>query len=182
MQSSATRAQESAEDQTIDATPPAIPTQGLGSNLHQREPLLNLFWILCGIAICIYSFRLGVFGPSGPDSGFFPMLAGAVMTLAGVALLFTRGARVETTRHFWPEQASARRVSMVLGGLILMTLLTRFAGFLTAAVIVMPLLLRAIEGRSWRFAITVGVVSAGIVFFLFDTLLGTLLPRGPWGF
>jgi putative tricarboxylic transport membrane protein len=182
MQSSATRAHESAEDQAIDSVPPATHIDGVGTNLHQREPMLNLFWILCGIAICIYSFRLGVFGPSGPDSGFFPMLAGAVMTIAGVALWFTRSARVETTRHFWPERGSARRVSMVLGGLILMTLLTRFAGFLTASVIVMPLLLRAIEGRSWRFAIIVGVISAGIVFFLFDTLLGTLLPRGPWGF
>jgi hypothetical protein len=179
---SATRAPQSPEDHAIDAAPPAGRIGGLGANLHHREPLLNLFWILSGVAICVYSFRLGVFGRNGPESGFFPMLAGAVMGIAGVALFLTRNARVETARHFWPEHGSAQRVSLVLGGLVLMTLLMRFAGFLTAAVIMMPLLLRAIEGRSWRFAIAVGVVSAGIVFFLFDTMLGTLLPRGPLGF
>jgi hypothetical protein len=180
MQSSAKRPWESPD--ATESAPPAASSSGLGANLHRREPLLNLFWLLIGIAVCAYSFRLGVFGPNGPDSGFFPMLAGAVMTVTGAALLFAPGARVEAARHFWPEHGAARRVALVLGSLIAMTLLMRFAGFLTAAVIMMPLLLRAIEGRSWRFAITVGVASAAVVFFLFDTLLGTLLPRGPFGF
>ena len=46
----------------------------------------------------------------------------------------------------------------------------------------MPLLLRAIEGRSWLFVISVGAVSAAIVYLVFNTLLGTVLPRSPFGF
>jgi putative tricarboxylic transport membrane protein len=171
----------SAEEDAIGAVPPVAQAAGPGPGLHRRESLLNWFWIVSGIAVCVYSYRLGVFGPNGPDSGFFPMLAGAVMGITGAALLLLRATRVESTLCFWPEQGAARRVCLVLGGLIALIVLMRFAGFLTAAVIMMPLLLRAIDGRSWRFALIVGILSAGIVFVLFDTLLGTLLPRGPLG-
>lgn len=93
-----------------------------------------------------------------------------------------QSSRVDAAHHFWAEKGSSRRVGMVMGGLMLMTLLMWFAGFIIAALIMMPLLLRAIEQRSWLFVIVVGFASTASAYLLFNTLLGTLLPRSPWGF
>jgi hypothetical protein len=158
------------------------PDVKYGANLKRIEPWVNIFWIACGLAVCVYSLNLGLFGSGGPATGFFPMIAGVLLTATGSALLVTHSSRVDAAHHFWPEQGSARRVSMVMGGLMLMTLLMWFVGFIVAALIMMPVLLRAIEKRSWLFVTVVGSISTAAAYLLFNTLLGTLLPRSPWGF
>jgi len=155
---------------------------GFGIDLRRSETWLNVFWVVLGLAICAYSFRLRIYGTNGPATGFFPMLAGAVVLATGLGLLLAQKSRVEGGLHFWPEQGSARRVWLVLGGLALLIVLMRYAGFIIAALVMMPLLLRAIEGRSWPFVLCVGAVSAAIVYLVFSTLLGTVLPRSPFGF
>ena len=153
-----------------------------GVNLRRIEPWLNLLWVAVGLAVCVYSVKLGLFGPSGPATGLFPMIAGVVMAASGSALFVVQSSRVDAAHHFWAEQGSSRRVCMVMGGLMLMTLLMWFVGFILAAMVMMPLLLRAIERRSWPFVIVTGFVSTAAAYLLFNTLLGTILPRSPWGF
>lgn len=153
-----------------------------GINLRRIEPWLNLLWITAGVAVCVYSFKLGLFGPGGPATGLFPMIAGVILAVSGSALFVMQSSRVDAANHFWTEKGSSHRVCMVMGGLMLMTLLMWFVGFILAALIMMPLLLRAIEQRSWLFVIVVGFASTVSAYLLFNTLLGTILPRSPWGF
>jgi hypothetical protein len=38
------------------------------------ERALNAFWILLGAAAAAYAWTLGLVGPSGPESGLFPLI------------------------------------------------------------------------------------------------------------
>ena len=153
-----------------------------GVTVAPFETPLNLFWILLGVALCVYSGRLGVFGPSGPDSGFFPMLAGAMIALAGALLLLQKGSRVAKDTTFWSERGGAARVCSLVFGMFVLVLLTRYLGFLAASVLMMPILMRLIEKRSMWYAVVVGLCTTAAVQMVFIYLLGMRMPRGPFGF
>jgi hypothetical protein len=142
---------------------------------------LAALWLLGGLAACGYALALGVFGPGGPDAGFFVLIAGAVMSAAGAGLLLTSKRRSVPTDR-WPRGAAARRVLLVLLGTVALIVAIRWLGFLVASMLTMPLLLSVIERRSLGFVLGVGCGSALAAWLLFGPLLGLALPRGPWGF
>lgn len=151
---------------------------------------LSLFWVLFGLALGQQSVALGVSGPGGPGSGLFPLLAALLIGGGGAALLLRdvvrRGAPApgeEIAYRFWPEPGSARRVLMLLGVMGAMVLAVPWLGFALAGAIGLPLLYRTIAPTApfWKAAL-VGVVAAAGVHLLFAVLLGTPLPRGPFGF
>ena len=43
------------------------------------ERALNVFWIVLGVAVAAQSWQIGISGPSGPESGLFPLIAGVIM-------------------------------------------------------------------------------------------------------
>jgi hypothetical protein len=146
------------------------------------EVPLNLLWIALGIALCVYSAQLGVMGPSGPDSGFFPMMAGALIAGSGLLLLLQKGSRVPAGTPFWLDGSAARRVSALIVGMFALILLTRYLGFLIASVVMIPVLMRLIEKRSIAYAIVVGLCTTAAVQLVFIYLLGMRMPRGLFGF
>ena len=145
------------------------------------DQAVSALWLIAGLGVCAYAVQLGLYTPSGPDSGFFVLIAGAVMALAG-AVLLAGSARAVAPPDRWPRGAGARRVLLVLAGTAVLILLMRWLGFVLAALLMMPLLLRVIERRSIVFMLAVGWGAAIATFLLFGKLLGTTLPRGPWGF
>lgn len=171
---------------------------GRGEPLSRIEPWIDIVWVAGGLTLCLYAQRLGAWGPSGPDSGFFPMVAGAIVLTGGVAQLLG----VSRRRHrrdaadparrahpgavddppFWDEPGASRRVLALLAGMVALILLVRHAGFIVAALATMPFLLRQVEKRSWPYAIAVAVIATAAVHVLFGKLLGMQMPRGPWGF
>lgn len=145
------------------------------------ERTLNAVWIALGLATCAAALQLGLAGPSGPDSGLFPFIGGALLALAGAALL-ARG-RADAARSVeWPRGAGLRRVLTVLAGLAAMTALIPLIGFVVAAFVTMVVLLRAIERAGWVQVLALAAAATLAVHTLFVRLLAVLLPRGPWGF
>jgi len=139
-------------------------------------------WVLLGLAVCAYARTLGFLGPAGPDSGFFPMITGALIAVSG-ALLLARPAELTDAGQPMFDQgpAAAARVLLVIGALLAMILLIPYLGFLLTGAIVTPLLLRAIDGRSWAFCIGVGASSAAAIVLLFSKALNVPLPVSPLG-
>lgn len=121
---------------------------------------------------------------SGPDSGFFPMLAGVIVLAGGIAQLLTTTRRRHSAEDlpFWDNAGAPRRVLTLLTGIVALILLTRYAGFIVASLTMLPFLLRQVEKRSWLYAITVAVIATIAVHVLFVKLLGMQMPRGPLGF
>jgi hypothetical protein len=150
--------------------------------LRQLDLLFNAVWLLVGVAVCATSFSLGVLGPSGPDSGFFPLLAGLAMAAAAALLLATRAHAHSDFEPFFPEEASLRRVLFVLATMVAMVAALPWLGFNLSGIVGMPLLVRTVGRPSWIFSILFGLAATLIVFYVFNTLLGMRLPRGPFGF
>lgn len=150
--------------------------------MRTLDRIVVVLWILLGIAVCAYARGLGVFGPSGPASGFFPMITGVVIALSGVAIGVSRSDRPPEAARFFPDGMAALRVGIVIGAILLMIVLIPHLGYLLTGVLVTPLLLRAIEPRSWAFCIGVGAAGAAAIVLLFAKGLNVPLPRGPLGF
>ena len=143
------------------------------------ERALNVFWILLGAATAAHAWTIGLAGPSGPDSGLFPLLAGLIVAGAGAALLCLPSHRAVAPA--WPRGAALARVLGVVAGLALMAGAIPYLGFAAASAVTMLVLLRTVERSSWigSIALTVGTVAG--VMWLFGHVLGMPLPRGPWG-
>jgi putative tricarboxylic transport membrane protein len=144
------------------------------------ERSLNAFWIVLGAAAASYAWTLGVIGPSGPDSGLFPLIAGLIILGAGLILLFQRSGYA--CAPDFPRGAALWRVGGVIGGLALMAFGVPYLGFAITGAITMLILLRTVEQSSWLVSILLAILSVAAVMWLFGRILGMPLPRGMWGF
>jgi hypothetical protein len=141
------------------------------------ERALNVFWILLGAAAAAYAWSLGLVGPSGPESGLFPLIAALIIMGAGSVLLL-KGPM--TTPEF-PRGAALRRIAGIVGGLAFMAIALPYAGFALTGALTMVILLRTTGDTSWAGSIALALASVALVVWLFGHALGMPLPRGPWG-
>lgn len=143
------------------------------------ERALNAFWILLGAAVAAYALRLGLIGPSGPESGLFPLISALIVMAAG-SVLFAR-ASTRTTAPQFPRGAALRRIAGIVAGLAVMAVALPHAGFALTGALTMMILLRTTGDTSWLGSIALALASVASVLWLFGHVLGMTLPRGPWG-
>jgi hypothetical protein len=140
------------------------------------ERALNAFWILLGAGAAWHAWTLGLTGPSGPESGLFPLLAALIVMAAGVVLSFR-----EPLRPALPRGAALRRVGGVVVGLALMAAVLPHAGFAVTGAVTMLVLLRTASSSGWLESVVLSLASVAAVVWIFGHVLGMVLPRGPWG-
>lgn len=152
---------------------------------------LNLFWLALGLATCWQSVKLGLSGSGGPGSGLFPLLAGLMIAGPGAVMLLAqamRGGRAAMrgevlAPRFWMSRGAVLRVTLMVVVCAGMIFAIPYTGFAIAGAVGIPLLFRTVAPeRPWWFAVLVGVIAAAAVHVIFAVLLGTPLPRGPFGF
>jgi putative tricarboxylic transport membrane protein len=144
------------------------------------ERALNVFWIVLGAAAAAYSWTLGVIGPSGPESGLFPLITSLIIMGAGLVLLLQWSANAVAPG--FPRGPAAWRVLGVLAGLALMAGAMPHLGFAVTGALTMLILLRTVENSSWLESVLLAIGSVAVISWLFGRVLGMPLPRGPWGF
>jgi putative tricarboxylic transport membrane protein len=143
------------------------------------ERAVNVFWIALGAAAAAYAYTLGLVGPSGPESGLFPLISALIVMVVGVVLLAWTGSRAVSP--VYPRRAALVRVLGVVGGLAFMALGIPFLGFAITGAITMMILLRTVEHARWVESVALSLGSVVAVVWLFGEVLGMALPRGPWG-
>lgn len=141
------------------------------------ERALNAFWILLGAATAAYAWTLGLIGPSGPESGLFPLIAALIVMGAGGVLLL----KGSFTTPQLPRGAALRRIAGIVAALAFMAIALPYAGFALTGALAMMVLLRTAGDTSWLGSIALALVSIAMVLWLFGHVLGMALPRGPWG-
>ena len=149
------------------------------------DQILNTFWILLGVGICIESVRLRLWNPSGPGSGFIPFMAGLLIGIIGFFLFLSdrsKASEQEEKGKFWENPVTRNRVLYLLASLCFMAVFMKRLGFLLTSVIVTIFMIRAIEPRKWLTLIVVSVGSCLAIFFLFKSLMQINLPKGFLGF
>jgi putative tricarboxylic transport membrane protein len=150
--------------------------------MQRLDRIFIAVWIMLGLGVCTYSVQLGLFGPAGPESGFFPFITGVLLIASGVGLAASPGQRLAGEGGLVDDPAARKRVVLVIAAVALMILMMPWIGFLTTATVMSPLLLRALEPRSWLFCVTTGGIAAVLIVLLFAQLLDVPLPVGPLGF
>lgn len=143
------------------------------------ERAVNVLWIALGAAGAAYSYTLGIVGPSGPESGLFPLIAALIVMAAGIVLLAWPASRAAAPAY--PRGAALVRVLGVVGGLAVMALGIPFLGFAVTGAITMMILLRTVEHARWAESLALSAGSVAIVVWVFGHVLSMALPRGPWG-
>ena len=149
--------------------------------MQRVETAVSALWVLLGLGIAAHAVQLGPWEPTGPGSGFVPLLAGALIGAGGLALLFrARGAT--GGGPFWESRAPALRVGAVLAGLAAIAVLLERLGFVLTAVPTMIFLLTAIERQRWTWVVGLALGASLGLYWLFDRVLAMSLPKGPLGF
>lgn len=143
------------------------------------ERAVNVFWIALGAAAAAYATTLGIVGPSGPESGLFPLISGLIVMAAGIVLLLWPASRAASP--VYPRGAALVRVLGVVGGLAFMAVGIPFLGFAVTGAITMMILLRTVEHARWWESVALSLGAVVAVVWLFGEVLGMALPRGPWG-
>jgi hypothetical protein len=138
-----------------------------------------LVWLLLGVAITAESRKLGLFGMFGPDRGFFPLLAGLLMSAAAAGLMLSRGAWVPADRRFWTSRDGALRVAIILAVLAAMIFMLPRLGFLLTGALLAPVMVRFAGPSTWLSAGLIGVGATAAIHLLFVRLLQQPLPEGP---
>lgn len=140
------------------------------------ERALNGFWILLGAGAAWHAWTLGLTGPSGPESGLFPLLSALIVMAAGLALLARKPLQPRL-----PRGPALRRVAGVVVGLAVMAAALPYAGFAVTGALTMLLLLRTAGNSGWVESLLLSLASVAAVLWIFGHVLGMVLPRGPWG-
>lgn len=143
------------------------------------ERALNVFWVALGAAAAAYAATLGVVGPSGPESGLFPLVASLIVMGSGITLLVWPASRASAPAY--PRGPALFRVLGVVGGLAFLAIAIPFVGFAISGAVTMMILLRTVERAHWLESLALSLGSIAIVVWLFGHVLGMALPRGPWG-
>ena len=140
------------------------------------ERALNGFWILLGAGAAWHAWTLGLTGPSGPESGLFPLLSALIVMGAGLVL----SARKSLDPKL-PRGPALRRVAGVVVGLAVMAAALPYAGFAVTGALTMLVLLRTAGNSSWVESVMLSLASVVALLWIFGHALGMVLPRGPWG-
>ena len=176
------------EETPLASNKPAQKAGAVNKNLGTRcwlvplmfERILNVLWCLLGLATMVNSWSMGLTGSFGPESGFFPFICGALITLCGLGLLF-KGAKTAAPNPEWPRAAALFRILGVVAGLVAMAATLPYLGFAVASSVTTFVLLQTVERSRLVESLIITVVSVAVVMLVFGRLLGMNLPRGPWG-
>jgi putative tricarboxylic transport membrane protein len=141
----------------------------------RADALAGIFFALVGIVVMTQAIGLGIGTATDPKPGFFPLLGGLGLTVISTILLVrSLGEHSIELKEFgdlW------RPLFLVLGlGIYILTL--DMLGYIIATVILSAIVLHLMDTKPWwaLFGISLGLALSS--YFLFDRLLGVILPKG----
>jgi hypothetical protein len=144
-------------------------------------PIVSLCFLLLGAGYLIESVRLPM-GTSGqPGSGFYPFLVGVALAALSLSLLFQSFKRKETPGEeadAFPKGRDLKRVVAVASTLIFFALFFKPLGYGICSAALMVAVLRLLGLRSWAKTVVISILTVGISYYLFASILGVPLPRG----
>jgi putative tricarboxylic transport membrane protein len=139
------------------------------------ERVLNVVWIVLGLAIVAVAPRYTIMTAQGPAGGLVPLLAGLMIACCGLLLLLCPGERLQVE---WPSRTGWMRIAAIVGGLVAITLLMPRLGFVLTVFPIVAVLIQVVERKNWWSALLISAIATLAIYFLFTRLLASTLPRG----
>ena len=152
--------------------------------MRKAEIIVAFFFVAIGIIVIVDAVRLGFgWGPSGPESGFFPFYLG-VGTLICSAVVLSKGFK-EFKKGGSGERlirkGGLKPILWVLIPSTMMIVLTEFVGLHIAAMIFLAFYMRAVGKIGWITVALVSILLPVSLYVVFDKLFLIPLPTGMWG-
>jgi len=119
---------------------------------------------------------------TGPGSGFFPLWLGLVLAVLSTLMLVSAVRRHDVGPAWLPRGHGAARLVVVGGVTALFIALLPLLGMVLGTALFLGVLLRMLEGHSWRATIGVAVGAAVANWALFVLWLKVPFPVGVLGF
>lgn len=158
--------------------------------MRRAERVVAALSVLLGIAILWQAWRMEYLTELGPGPGFFPLWLGLILTGLSSAWLLSVlwRATSEADRRFFPEWHGLRRILLVMGALIAVSLAMEFVGFQLAMFVFAASVLTALGWRGWGLTAVLSVALSAGVYHTFTRWLDVRLPQASieilrrWGF
>jgi len=138
------------------------------------------FLLIFALCYMWEAVELGISTARTPAPGFFPLVLGSFLVLLSLILLTTSclGKKPGKPLHGLWHGMRWQKTILILASLTAYAFLLEPLGYLIATLALMIYLFKGIEPQKWRVAITGAVLSSGVTYILFKTLLQIQLPRG----
>jgi putative tricarboxylic transport membrane protein len=153
--------------------------------MKRYEQVYNLFWTFLALGICFQAVRLKLWGPSGPETGFVPFMAGLIIGTGGLSSFILQRLKGVDTKmkegRFWENPGAGKRIISVLVAFGVMASFMPILGFLLTSIIVLIFLFQLTEPRKWV-KVTVVAILCCLSFYFFFNLFQVNLPKGFLGF
>jgi putative tricarboxylic transport membrane protein len=160
----------------------AVPKQAEKTALFPRRYDIwsGGFLLLFSLSYMWEAGKLGIGTARIPLPGFLPLVLGALLAILSLALVTSAylQEKPETPLHGLWHGMRWQKTILILASLTAYAFLLEPLGYLIATLALMIYLFKGIEPQKWRVAITGAVLSSGVTYILFKTLLQIQLPRG----
>lgn len=151
--------------------------------------ILSFLLTVVGIVYAIATYLLPAAALGRPhEPKIFPAILAFCLIVGGVCLLIKelkaqRLAKQENTASGGVSQKYAIQMSLTMGNALLYTLLFAKIGYVFSTVIFLILQFLIFGGvKNLKYGVVVAIVFAVIIYFIFNNLLGIILPKSALGF
>ena len=144
------------------------------------------FFLGSGLIYLFYSWEYEAGAADNPGAGLFPRIIGFILVLSSLLLLL-RSLRNRTGKDkmgtLWQELSAGKILSAVsvVGSVVLYLIVLNTVGFLLASPFLVFSLARIMGGSNWWANLILGVVSSGVIYWLFWIIMRVPIPTGFWG-
>ena len=148
--------------------------------MERRDLYFTFFWILLGLFVSIYSYRLGIGRISSPGPGLFPFCLGVIFLLLSFIHLVGEFFHRKKEVIMKPGEETSEGVMkliLLVSSLFVYALILEGLGYLITTFVVLILLFKIAGNRSW-IRVTIYSLTTLIITYLFFTYLGVRFPGG----
>ncbi len=151
---------------------------------RKKDISSSIFFFVLGLFLALQSARLSIWGRSGPEAGFFPLVTAVLMISLSVAIMVKSFTLIRTKKKeeiLVNQEGEQISIFKVASYAVLMTLYgisIERVGFLISSTLFLILILKYVERQRWRTTLVVWFASIGVSYILFAYFLGVPLPRG----
>jgi putative tricarboxylic transport membrane protein len=147
--------------------------------MKKRDLITGMIFLALTIVVFIETMKLQIGTPSQPQVGFFPLV---LAILLGILTLIFLGktirSRDEGKAPPWVSGGGLRPLILTTGVLFLYAFFFEPLGYLITTLLLIGFLVGTFRTKKWWVVVTVALISTGVSYLLFDTLLRTTLPKG----
>ena len=146
---------------------------------NRKDFASSIFLVLLGFFLISQSRHYSVWGRSGPQAGFFPLVIGIIIVGFSLIVLIQSfvSDQAQGKEQLKDSLGSFRVASYALSMLLYGSLMTTL-GFFLATLLFLFLILKYGEGQGWKITIIFGLATTIASYLLFNRWLGVPLPLG----